>query len=50
MVHIKNGKRILSLALCLLMLVSMFPVSAFAAVEDSICEHHSHDTNCGYWQ
>lgn len=48
MVHIKNAKRILSLALCLLMLVGLFPVSALAAAEDGICEHHSHDGNCGY--
>ena len=47
----KNTKlrKTLSLLLCMLMLVGMFPVSTFAAAEDGICEHHlEHTADCGY--
>ncbi len=47
----KKGNRVLSLLLAAVMVVSLLPVSAFAAVDPStnLCEHHrAHDESCGY--
>ena len=38
-------KRILSMALCVLLLVSLLPVGALAA--DDNCAHHPEDHDCG---
>ncbi len=51
MIHKKTNlrKKIWSLALCLCMIVSCLPVSAFAEADSGLCEHHhEHTAECGY--
>lgn len=53
----KGKKRLLSLLLCGVMLLSLVPLAAFAvpagdaALETGLCPHHTvHDADCGYAQ
>jgi len=42
-------KRILSIFMAVLMVVSLLPVSVFAADTDNLCDHHTeHTADCGY--
>ena len=41
-------RRILSLALSAVMVLSLLPMPSIAAEGDGLCEHHTEHTGCGY--
>ena len=46
---LKCTKRLLSLALSIVMVLSLLPAASFAAESDGLCEHHpKHTADCGY--
>lgn len=48
-VNVSKGKRILSLALSISLVLSNLPCSAFATEQGGLCSHHrSHTEDCGY--
>jgi len=41
-------KKILSVLICLVMVLSLMPMAAFAAPDDNLCEHHQKHEGCSY--
>ena len=44
----KSGRRLLSLALSIVMVLSLLPIPSIAVEGDGLCEHHTAHENCGY--
>ena len=44
----KGARRLLSLALSIVMVLSLLPIPSIAVEGDGLCEHHTAHENCGY--